>query len=116
MLSFIKGLFVWMLGKFGSLFGQSFALELAKWGAKKLLITAFFTVAIYVVANNFLVWFIGKVIEETSQFMDAGTFESSAFQLIGLGAYLAEKFRLVESFSLVVTGLSIRAIRQFLPI
>lgn len=115
MLAFFKRIIGWLAGRFGTLFGQSFLVDVAKWAATKLLITAFCTVGIYIVANNLIVWLVTKILEQTSVFTSQGAMASSIVQLTGLGAYLADHLLLTESFALIVTGFSIRAIRQFLP-
>lgn len=115
MLAFIKRIIGWLAAKCGLIFGQGFLVEVAKWTATKLLLTAFLTVGIYIVANNLIVWTVTKILEQTSQFASQGSMESAAIQLTGLGAYLADHLLLTQSFALIVTGVTIRAIRQFLP-
>lgn len=115
MLAFISRIIGWLAAKFGVLFGQGFLVELAKWTAFKLLITAFITVGIYIIANNLIVWLVTTILEQTSQFASQGSMDSPVIQLTGLGAYFANHLRLTQSFSLIVTGFTIRAIRQFLP-
>lgn len=116
MMAFIRRIFGWLLGGVTGLFGRSWAVELAKWTAGKVILTAFCTIGIYILCNNVLVWAVTKIIAETSaQLGNQGSLQNAVIQLSGLGAYIADKFRLVPSFAIVVTGLSIRAIRQFLP-
>lgn len=115
MLAFIRRLFSWLGIKVGALFGQGWLVEVAKWTAAKIILTAFISVGIYIIANNLLVWVVSKILEETSQFASQGELSPFVLQLTGLGGYLAGCFKLVQSFSLIVMGFSVRAIRQFLP-
>lgn len=115
MLSFFSRMFGWLVSRFGLIFGQGFLVQLAKWTAAKVLLTSFLTVGIYIVANNLLVWAVTKILEQTSQFASLGSMESSVIQLTGIGAYFADHLLLIPSFSLIIAGVSIRAIRQFLP-
>lgn len=115
MLAFFSRIIGWLAAKFGVIFGQGFLVEVARWTATKLLLTAFLTVGIYIIANNLIVWMVTKILEQTSQFASQGTMSSVAIQLTGLGAYLADQLLLAQSFALIITGFSIRAIRQFLP-
>jgi len=115
MMAFISRIIGWLAAKFGLIFGVGFLVEVAKWTASKLLLTAFLTVGIYIIANNLIVFIVSKILEQTSQFSNQGTMSTVAIQLTGLGAYLADHLLLVQSFALIITGFSIRAIRQFLP-
>lgn len=116
MLAFFRRLFSWLGVRFSALFGQGFLVELAKWTATKLLITAFCTVGIYIVSSNLLVFFVSKIIDGVSSMAGSqGSISSAIIQFSGLGAYFAERLKLVQSLSVIVTGFSIRAIRQFLP-
>ena len=115
MLKFFQRIFAWLSGRVSSFFGQGFLLELAKWTATKLLITAFLTIGIYIIANNLIVFIVSKIVENVSTFSNQGSINPAIVQLTGLGAYFAGKLKIVPSVSLIVTGFSIRAIRQFLP-
>lgn len=116
MFAFLSRIFSWLGIRFSALFGQGFLVELAKWTVVKIVVTAFCTVGIYIVASNLLVFFVSKIIEGvTSMAGSQGSVDSAIIQISGLGAYFAERFKIVPSFSLIVTGFSIRAIRQFLP-
>lgn len=116
MLAFLRRLFSWIGLKFSALFGQGFLVELAKWTAIKIVVTAFCTVGIYIIASNLLVFFVSKIIDGvTSMAGSQGSISSAIIQFSGLGAYFADRLKLVQSLSLIITGFSIRAIRQFLP-
>ena len=116
MLAFFQRLFGWLFGKVSLLFGQGFLLELAKWSAKKIVVLSFLTVGIYIIFNNVLVWLIDKILTEVGSLVsDQGSFDSIVIQLTGLGAYFANEMRLVDAFAVIVTGFTIRAVRQFLP-
>lgn len=116
MLSFFRRLFSWLGVRFSALFGRGFAVELANWAAIKILVTAFCTVGIYIISSNLLVFFVSKIIDGVSSMANSqGNISSPIIQLSGLAAYLAGQLKLVPSLSAIITGFSIRAIRQFLP-
>ena len=116
MFAIFQRLFGWLFGKVSGLFGQGFLLELAKWSAKKIVVLSFLTVGIYIVFNNVLVWLINKILDEVGALVtEQGSFDSIVIQLSGLGAYFANQMRLVDAFAIIVTGFTIRAVRQFLP-
>lgn len=117
MMSFIFRMFS-KIGKwFGGLGAASFAVEVAKFGAWKILLTAFYFTGVYVLLNNLMVFFMEKISSMlVSHYggVDGGV-SPFIIQLTGLGAYLAQKMMLVESFTAIMTGLSLAVVRNFLP-
>lgn len=115
MMSFLARVFGWLAARFGAVIGQGFLVDVAKWVASKALITLFCTVGVYIIANNVIVWFIEKVLSQVSAFASQGSLSAPIIQLTGIGAYLADHLLLPQALALVITGFSVRAIRQFLP-
>lgn len=116
MLAFISRLFGWLFSKLTGIFSTQLMMEVAKWTAKKTVVLAFIATGIYVVFNNVLVFFIDKVLTEVSGMVQTqGTFSTITIELTGLAAYFANEMNLVPAFALIITGVTIRAIRQFLP-
>lgn len=111
---------------FGKIFGffsrlissssaKSAAVEIAKWAAFKILITTVFITGLAILLNNFLVDFMTDTIAALSSELDQGQLGASSIHLKGLGAYLAVKLRLVESFSVFIAGVVVGGIRSFIP-
>ena len=94
------------------------AVSVAKFVAiKALLITLLTTVAV-VVFHNFIIDFITSYMEQFVSFATSSLpsgFESVSHQFTGIGAYLADKLQIVESFSLVMSGLMVGVVRRFIP-
>lgn len=117
MLSFFRRMF----GKIGSWFGASSiahaGVEVAKWGAWKILLAAFWFTGIYIIVNNIIVFIMEKISTLIPlAFSDVpGGASPAAMQLVGVGAYLAQKLMLVEGFTVFIAGLSLAVVRSFLP-
>lgn len=117
MLSFFRRMF----GKVGSWFGASTiahaGVEVAKWGAAKILLAAIWFTGIYILVNNIMVF----VMEKISALIPAaygdvpGQMSPFIIQLTGVGAYLAQKLMLVEGFTVFIAGISLAVIRSLLP-
>lgn len=93
-------------------------IEVAKWSAFKLFMTALFFTGIYIILNNFLITFAGDLMSGAQSALEAesgGALQAAALELTGLGGYLAQRLQLVESFSVWLTGLMLAGIRSFLP-
>ena len=94
------------------------AVTVAKYVAiKALLITLLTTVAV-VVFHNFLIDFITSMLSQFETYATSHLspgFEKITHQFTGLGGYLADKLQIVESFSLIMSGLMVGVIRRFIP-
>jgi hypothetical protein len=117
MMSFILRMIQRIGGWIGSSSVAGAATEVAKFAAWKLILAGFWFIGVYILCNNLLV-FILQFFESSM----SGVFGndpiggvSMAMQLTGLGAYLAQKLMLVESFAAMIAGLSLAFVRSFLP-
>lgn len=94
----------------------SATLEIAKWASWKVLLTAFWFTGVYVLFNNLLVYAMNMIAAMMPSVygVDAPV-NSLSMQLSGIGAYMAQHLMLVESFSALMTGVSLAVVRMFLP-
>ena len=90
------------------------AIEVAKFAAKKALLMTLITTVLVIVLNNFLIDWIGDYLSSIhgsmSQSLDPMTYEFTE-----LGAYLATQLRLQDCLEIIISGISVGAIRKFLP-
>lgn len=114
----LGGMFSSVLGSIGLSSVRSTIVEIAKWSAFKIFMTAIFFTGLYIVLNNFCITFATKVVTGATQAVNAAggaSFSPTVVELTGVGAYIAQKMQLVETFSMFLTGLSLAVIRKFLP-
>lgn len=97
MLSFFRRMF----GKVGSWLGFSTiahaGIEVAKWGAWKILLAALWFTGIYILINNIMVFIMEKIsgIIPAVYSGQGGDINPFVLQITGVGAYIAQKLMLV---------------------
>jgi len=91
-------------------------IEIAKFTAWKLILAGMWITGIYILCNNIVVYVLNLISSLMPAIFsgDPGG-PSMIFQLTGLGAYLAIHLKLVDSFSILIAGLSLAFVRRFLP-
>lgn len=109
-----------MIGKIGSWFGASTiasaGVEVAKWAAWKVLLAGFWFTGVYILFNNLFVFLLNTISAMMPDVYGGGAPGTSLMvELTGLGAYLANKLQLMESFSALIAGISLAFVRSFLP-
>lgn len=112
--------FMRMFGKLGGWLGLSTVaaagVEVAKWAAWKVLLAAFWFIGVYILINNGFVLVMNLVASYMPQvYGGSAPTTSLGMQLTGIGAYLAQKLMLVDSFTAFMSGLSLAVVRTFLP-
>lgn len=94
----------------------SATIEIAKWASWKVLLAAFWFTGVYILFNNLLVYAMNLIAAMMPSVYGVDAPVSSlGMQLTGIGAYMAEHLLLVESFSALMSGLSLAVVRMFLP-
>lgn len=98
------------------------SLSLAKWLALKALIVTIVFVGLYVVFHNFLVYFMDEALTAMhdrvdQEIVDYGgiSYFTMLIELTGVGAWLGSKLKVVEAFTVLMVGVTFRAIRDFIP-
>lgn len=115
-----------MYGLFAALFGKivgsaafTGAVQVAMFMAFKLVLVTLMVSVLAIVLNNFIIAFITDLISaaanEFANHPDAGDLSNLVFNLEGIGAYLGGLLKLQESFSVLMAGFSIGAVRSFIP-
>lgn len=92
------------------------AIAVAKWTAMLLLIK--FT--LFVALGAACTWAVGYVLDFAmegvkSLYADSGMVQAVPIQLVGLAGYLADKLRIPEVFSILLTGWSFAFVRSCVP-
>lgn len=84
--------------------------------ALKILLIAIFTLLLPVILNNFIYSFLENSIAIINSSVDLSPDSGTSFlEMVGLMAWLAERFRLPECFSIFVTGIQLRIVLKMLP-
>ncbi len=109
-----------MIGKIGTWLGASTVasagVEIAKWASWKILLAGFWFTGVYILCNNLFVFLLNTISAMMPAVYGGGAPGTSLMmELTGLGAYLANKMQLVESFSALISGMSLAFVRTFLP-
>ena len=95
------------------------AVQAAMFVALKAVLTVLLFSGLAVVLHNFLIsWitdYITAAADAYGNHADAGNLEQFVFQITGIGAYLGGLFKVQESFSVLMAGFSVGAVRSFIP-
>jgi len=94
------------------------AIAVAKFAAIKALLIALISTVAVVVFHNFLLDFMTDALSQFSTFLESnvsGDIQSVVHTFEGLGGYLADQLKIVESFSLIMSGLTVGIVRRFIP-
>ena len=94
------------------------AIAVAKFLAIKALLIALVSTVAVVVFHNFLIDFMTDALSQFSTYLESnvsGNIQAVVHTFEGLGGYLADKLKIVESFSLIMSGLSVGIIRRMIP-
>jgi hypothetical protein len=114
----ISGMLGSIAGRISGTSIKSGLIEVAKWTAFKIFMTALIFTGLYIVLNNFVIGFVGDLMSGAQSALESqagGGLQAAVVDLTGLGAYLAQKLQLVDAFAVWLTGLAIASIRSFLP-
>lgn len=90
------------------------AIEIAKFAAKKALLMTLITTVLVIVLNNFLIDWIGNYLSSIHGSMSQ-TLNPMTYEFTQLGAYIAAQLRLQDCLEIIISGISVGAIRKFLP-
>lgn len=117
MLAVISRLFGWLGTLCSGFLGRGFLTEVAKWTAAKLLLAAFWTTGVYIIVMNLVIFVADKINIAMTAYMhqNGSNISPSTFMMVGLMGYLAQKMSLLESFSMLISGVTLKAVRQLLP-
>lgn len=116
MLAFFLRMFQSVGAWLGAASIASATLEIAKWASWKVLLTAFWFTGVYILFNNLLVYAMNMIADMMPDVYGGNAPVSTlSMQLTGIGAYMAQHLMLVESFSALMSGLSLAVVRIFLP-
>lgn len=92
------------------------ASSVIRWAATKALLIALITVTFPILMHNFAFWIFDVFMQFVSANLpDEGGVPSAVLSFTGLSAWFAIKFKFLECFSVMMTGLSIRAVLNFIP-
>jgi len=112
----LGGLLTGIAGAIGASSVKDAAIQVAKFIAFKVILTALLVTGLAIVLNNFVIDFVTDFISQAATSLSDGTtFQSSVFQLQNIGAYLGNILMLKESMAVVISGISIGAVRKFIP-
>ena len=91
------------------------AIASAKFVATKVVLTTLLVSGLAIVLHNFVISFMTDFINASAQEMTDGNMQSFLINLEGIGAYIGNKLKLQESISLILSGVSVGAVRKFIP-
>jgi len=91
------------------------AIASAKFVATKVILTTLLVSGLAIVLHNFIIDFVTAYIQASANQMDGGNMDSFVVQLTDLGAYLGQQLQLQASISVILSGLSVGAVRKFIP-
>lgn len=94
------------------------AVQVAKFVAMKALLITLITTVAVVVFHNFIIDFLTMALSQFNTYVTNNLnpgLEPVVHQFSGIGGYLATKLQIVQSFSLVMSGLMVGVVRRFIP-
>lgn len=95
--------------------GKTISVETLKWLAFRAFMLFIVFVAVPIVLYNVATDLIFDFIDYAMSYISGSGVTSYTVQLTGLGAYIAQKIRLVEAISIMLTFTSIRFLMRFIP-
>lgn len=104
-----------ILSAIAGFFSSTIASSVARYLAIKAVLITLITVTLPIILHNFVVWFFDQIYQFVSSSLPSGGLSSTVLQFSGLAGYLAVHLRFPEMFAVIVTGISIRAILNFIP-
>ena len=105
---------------FASILGKFFTDKLVSFAANKVLFYGLLTITLPIVMQNFVVWLFGvltDVVKATINECSSGVETLGQFTIIftGLAAFLADSLMLADCIAMIVCGVAIRFILNFIP-
>ena len=99
----------------GSIFSKFFSDVMLKFAAFKALAVTFITVTLPIVLKNLINWMMEQVILISNSNLDMDSLHSSTMTLTGLAGYLASHLLLPDCIAIIITGIAIRFVLNFIP-
>lgn len=98
----------WMVGKI-------FADNILKWIATKAILTTLAVVILPIILNNFLWDIVDLMLTIVTDQIGGYSFGNQIIDVTGLAAWFFQKFKIVESFSVIMGAVGIRVALNLIP-
>ncbi|MBI5557492.1 MAG: hypothetical protein HY885_07630 [Deltaproteobacteria bacterium] len=94
---------------------RMFGMDLLRWLAWKALIITVITVTLPIVLKNVITWLFETVMSIATSQISTNGLTHAAFEFTGFSGYLAYHLMIPESIAIILTGLAIRLVLNFIP-
>lgn len=105
-------LLTWLGAAVGKFLTDKFLL----FAAYKVLYVSLITITLPIVLKNLINWMMEQLITISNTNLDTTGLESSTIILTGLAGYLASHLLLPDCIAILITGIAIRLILNFIPL
>lgn len=102
-------------GTIGSVVTKFLGDALLRWLAWKAFIITIITVTLPIVLKNLITWLYDTVMSIAISQISTDGLTTAAFEFTGFSGYLAYHLMIPESIAVILTGLAIRLILNFIP-
>lgn len=104
-----------LLAYVGSIFSKFFSDVMLKFVAFKALAVTFITVTLPIVLKNMVNWMMEQVIALSQSNLNMDDLSSATMTLTGIAGYFASHLLLPDCIAIIVTGIAIRFVLNFIP-
>ncbi len=88
---------------------------LLRWLAWKAFVITLITITLPIVLKNLITWLYETLMSVAMDHVSTDGISSVAFQFTGFAGYLASHLLIPESIAVILTGLAIRLVLNFIP-
>lgn len=99
----------------GSVVAKFFGDAVLRWLAWKVLIITLLTVTLPIVLKNVITWLFDTLMSVAIAQVSTDGLSNAAFEFTGFSGYLAYHLMIPESIAVILTGLTIRLVLNFIP-
>lgn len=99
----------------GTLAAKFLSDSLVKWLAWKAVIISLITVTLPIVLKNIITWLFDTLMSFAVSHVSTDGLSAAAFDFSGFSGYLAYHLMIPESIAVILTGLAIRFVLNFIP-
>lgn len=99
----------------GSVVAKFLGDGLLRWLAWKVFIITLITVTLPIVLKNLITWLFDTVMSVAVSHISTDGLTNAAFEFTGFSGYLAYHLMIPESIAVILTGLTIRLVLNFIP-